>query len=91
MSNHECVIGSYHESYGSELVTLYELKEKIRDRIAYNKAVRTDSLFCDVEGMYKKEWDLKDYGDLRKSTNLTHFKFCPYCGKKIDWREVRNG
>lgn len=25
----------------------------------------------------------------RKSTNLTRFDFCPYCGKKIDWKEIR--
>lgn len=34
-------------------------------------------------------YPFKDYFDLRKNTNITHFKYCPECGKKIDWKEFR--
>ena len=40
-----------------------------------------------------EEWphfySFKDYCDRRKSTNLARFKFCPYCGKKIDWKKIK--
>ena len=36
-------------------------------------------------GYYK----LADYADRRKSTDLTRFTYCPYCGKKIDWKKIR--
>ena len=35
-------------------------------------------------------YTLKDYADRRKSTNLTRFEFCPYCGKKIDWKKIKS-
>ena len=36
-------------------------------------------------------YNLKDYYDRRKSTNLTRFNFCPMCGKKIIWKYKNNG
>ena len=40
-----------------------------------------------------EEWhgfySFKDYCDRRKSTNLERFEFCPYCGKKIDWKKIK--
>ena len=35
-------------------------------------------------------YSFKDYCDKRKSTNLTRFEFCPYCGKKIDWKKIKS-
>ena len=40
-----------------------------------------------------KAYNMKDYLDARKSTNFYSFKFCPFCGKKIDWdgyRKINN-
>lgn len=37
-----------------------------------------------------KEYTLQDYADKRKSTNLIRFDFCPYCGRKIDWKKIKN-
>ena len=34
-------------------------------------------------------YSFNDYCDKRKSTNLTRFEFCPYCGKKIDWKKIK--
>ena len=36
-------------------------------------------------------YNLKDYYDRRKATNLTRFNFCPMCGKKINWKYKNNG
>ena len=46
------------------------------------KALAEETLFCC--------YSFKDYCDKRKSTNLTRFEFCPYCGKKIDWKKIKN-
>lgn len=35
-------------------------------------------------------FSLKDYLDWRRSTNITRFVYCPYCGKKIDWKGMKN-
>ena len=32
---------------------------------------------------------LMDYFDARYGTNLERFNYCPYCGKKLDWRSMR--
>ena len=32
---------------------------------------------------------MKDYCDLRRSTDLHRFKYCPECGREIDWRTMR--
>lgn len=40
-----------------------------------------------------KAYNMKDYLDDRKSTNFYSFKFCPFCGKKIDcdgYRKINN-
>ena len=35
-------------------------------------------------------YELKQYLDWRYSTNLQQFTYCPFCGKKINWKELRN-
>jgi len=40
-----------------------------------------------------KAYNMKYYLDARKSTNFYSFRFCPFCGKKIDWdgyRKINN-
>ena len=34
-------------------------------------------------------YTLKEYLDSRCGTDLTHFNYDPYTGKKIDWTELR--
>ena len=36
-------------------------------------------------------FSINDYCDLRKSTNMMRFIYCPECGKKIDWKELKGG
>ncbi len=35
-------------------------------------------------------YSFADYCDKRKVTNLGRFEFCPMCGKKIDWKKIKN-
>ena len=82
--NHECIIGLiYHTDY-SELCTLNMLRKSIDETKELNEISRKYRY-----GIYGFEYTMQDYGDHRKSTNLTRFDFCPYCGKKIDWKEIR--
>ena len=32
---------------------------------------------------------LSDYCDKRKSTDMTQFNYCPFCGKEIDWKAIK--
>lgn len=87
MSEHECIIGLLRDSYESEsLVTLQELLEYINWHIKLYEDTKDEIYWTNI-----KPYTLKDYCDRRKkSTNLTRFEFCPYCGKKIDWKKIKN-
>lgn len=84
MKNHNCIIGIwYHWSY-ADLCTFEELIDKIKDNN------RTMKDLSKLDGKKRNVHEIKDYFDRRKSTNFTHFDFCPFCGNKIDWKEMRN-
>jgi hypothetical protein len=89
MSKHECIIGLLHHNEYSELVTLTDLKKHIKDQIEFNQYLDEDPIFRDVTELRAKVWTLKNYGDWRKSTDLTRFCYCPECGTHIDWRTIR--
>lgn len=84
MADHECIIGLLHHIDTSDLCTVSELRRHILHRKEVNASVRE----C-VPYLVRTDLTMKDYADRRKSTNLTHFAFCPICGKKIDWKELR--
>ena len=78
----ECVIGMRYDWENTELVTLAELKEHI-DFI-------TD--FAEDNPCFVgKVYTLSDYCDKRENTDLRRFEYCPYCGKKIDWKAIKGG
>ena len=81
---HECVIGMLQKWDEKLLVTLEDLEEEIENNIKYVDNYLAIKGFkpCHV-------YTLKDYGDMRKSTDLTRFYHCPECGKKIDWAMIR--
>lgn len=89
MSKHECIIGNLYDD-GLHLATLKELKDYIKETKEYNLFVR-NSYPSISQNLLAAEYTLKDYCDKRKSTNLTRFEFCPYCGKKIDWKKIKEG
>lgn len=80
----DCIIGIWNEYEDYYLITYNDLKEKVRE---YNDK-------CDL---FNRVWHTTEYKtktildflDKRKSTNLTHFNNCPYCGKEIDWKQLR--
>lgn len=77
---HECLIG-YLDRWGDgRFVTLEELKKNIRARKRLNDMVRS----CKAP-----VYELSDYGDKRKSTDLCRYDYCPFCGKKIDWSAIK--
>ena len=91
MSEHECIIGLLNDYDNTKLVTTNELLQEIKDDVSVCNYL---SLLYKEYGIIDKEikstYTLKDYCDKRKSTNLTRFEFCPYCGKKIDWKKIKN-
>lgn len=90
MSEHKCSLGILHHTDYSEIVTEDELRKSIEDTQEYNKHLEQDPIFRkEADSLRAKVYEMKDYADGRKSTNLTRFKFCPYCGKKIDWKKLR--
>ena len=86
---HRCKIGLLHHYEYSELVTLNALKAHIINQKEHNLMVERDPVLRNAKELYVKAYELKDYGDRRKSTDLTRFDYCPYCGKNIDWCEIR--
>ena len=83
MSEHECIIGELYDYDDTRLVTVNELLEDIRIQH------KTYDYALSLNMKTKLPYTLKDYVDRRKSTDLTRFKFCPYCGKKIDWKKIK--
>lgn len=89
MSEHECIIGMYYYDYEDiRLATVNELLKEIQDR--YKLYEHLCKLYdeCDLDKL-ETPYTLKDYCDRRRSTDLIRFEFCPYCGKKIDWKKIK--
>lgn len=86
----DCTIGLLSRGYdGYELVTLQQLKDRIAEKRYYNE-VLVPTYATEPARLLQKVWQLRDYGDFRKSTDLTRFKYCPRCGKEINWKEIRS-
>lgn len=92
MSEHECYIGLlYNDYFHSELITLIELKEHIEDNRRMNQYnIELYSKYNQKPKFTRKVYTLKDYADKRKSTNLSRFEYCPYCGKRINWKKIKS-
>lgn len=84
MGDHECIIGLLYQTDTSDLCTVSMLRNHIDERRELNVEAKKY-----MPHLVIPEWTMKDYTDRRKSTNLTHFTFCPTCGKKIDWKGLR--
>ena len=90
ITQHECFVGIINDYDHTEMVTLNGLKRHARDTSELIESMKKDGLFKDfIHGC--RAWTLADYGDKRKSTDLTRFEYCPACGKKIDWNKIRRG
>lgn len=80
----ECTIGLLHLYTHYELVDLCALKKHIEDMMEVKRKYE----LC-IPGRTKRVWQLRDYADRRKNTDLTRFSYCPDCGKKIDWKSIK--
>lgn len=86
----ECCIGILHNYDDTSMVTLNGLKYHIKDQLELKQSFEKDALFKNYNhGIIG--WTLADYCDRRKTTDLTRFNYCPDCGKKIDWKAIKNG
>lgn len=84
MSSHECYIGILHVCDNSEMATVQDVKEHIEEGNRFN--VYAESMDLPIR---RPVWSMKEYADWRRSTDLKRFKFCPECGKPIDWRKIK--
>lgn len=83
------IIGLLHHRDYSELIATSGLIKHIRDREEFNNMIRRDLNFFDLKHMLWPVYTLQDYGDFRRSTNLSRFKYCPKCGAEIDWKAIK--
>ena len=85
MEKHECIIGEWIGYDHTELVTFEELISNVK----INNDSSLISFYCHLK--LAQPLKLSDYFDRRKSRNLNHFNYCPYCGEKIDWKQLKIG
>lgn len=90
MKEHSCIIGLLYKSDDCELVTVDDLIKHIQEKKELNQYIETDCGFGEeTKQMLRcKTWALKQYADNRIATDLTRFKFCPYCSKPINWKRI---
>lgn len=81
MSMRDCehIIGMVYDYDDTRLVTLCELEK----HIAHGKPLYNSFWLSG------KPYELSDYADKRKTTDLSRFNFCPKCGEPIDWKAIK--
>lgn len=84
MSCDHC-IGLLWTHEGGRLVTLRELKEHIEDVKSLNRQLVLAGASA------RPVYTLREYADFRRSTDLSRVRYCPYCGEKINWKEIARG
>ena len=84
MSCDHC-IGLLWTHEGGRLVTLRELKEHIEDVKSLNRQLSL------MGASARHVYTLREYADFRSPTDLSRFSYCPYCGEKINWKEIARG
>lgn len=83
---HECYIGIRHDYENTDIVTLEELKKHIESEKWLAEQNKDSEFWQSICSKYT----LDDYCDMRKGTDLTRFRYCPFCGQKIDWKAMRS-
>lgn len=89
-NDHKCIIGQYHDNMIDSLITLNGLLYYVNGdmELEFEKIASLDPVYSSIYHSYK-HYTMNDYLDKRKSTNLRRFEYCPDCGKKIDWKKMR--
>ena len=83
---HECYIGIRHDYENTDIVTFEELKKHIKSEKRLAEQNKDNEFWQSICSKYT----LDDYCDMRTGTDLTRFRYCPFCGQKIDWKAMRN-
>ena len=89
MDDHECIIGLLHYIDYSDLVTMYELEQHIQENNEQKEQLDRIPFLRNYPYLYNKRLSRRDYADKRIKTNLKRFDYCPVCGKKINWADIR--
>lgn len=84
---HECIIGILYKNQYAFFASFEGLKRVVKEDKAFDKIMMLDPLYA--EYYIGTKYKMSDYLDKRKSTNLHRFDYCPQCGKKIDWKKMR--
>ena len=99
MNEHECIIGEYI-SDDNRLVTLRLLLGEMQRVREYNDILEhecqvyeqggKDGLADELRKHKLTEYGMDSFCDRRRKSPLRHFDYCPICGKKIDWKAMRD-
>lgn len=78
-----CVVGILADYETSRMVTIEMLEKSVEYEMEsyisnFEKGIEAQELYS-----------LDDYFNKEKNTDLTRFEYCPKCGKKIDWEQLR--
>ena len=87
--SHEHIVGLLHFYEYDELVTLKELKEHIEKSAKEKEELEKEPLYYMANFPKMVAYSMKEYADKRRNTDLYRFDFCPMCGGKIDWKNIR--
>ena len=88
---HECVLGEIIGYEETRLVTLKALKAHIASKIEHAELIEDMKREHPSFSANCRVYTLSDYCDGRRSTDLIRFKFCPGCGREIDWKAIKEG
>lgn len=87
-TNHECLIGLWYRADNAEIVTVSDVARHIR---SHNEMFSFEDAYVRMlVQLGMQEYHPEDLFDLRKNRlPIQRFKYCPECGKKIDWKGMR--
>ena len=71
---HKCVIGLWYDIEGNDIVTFEQFTANVKSELGCYNGVKFEPRFM---------WD---YLSTKGKNKLLRFDYCPYCGKKIDWK-----
>lgn len=86
---HYCYIGLWYDCESSYLMSYEGLLQMLAEKKRMDEYAMNDPLYSQILEPWK--WKLEDYLDGRKNVNMIRFRFCPDCGKRIDWKAMRMG
>lgn len=87
-NKHECYIGLWYYCEGAEMKTLREILEEI---VQHNAIFELDEQSAYIlKELGAVRYSFNDLFDLRRNRlPLCRFHYCPVCGAKIDWKEIK--